>query len=140
MYVEDSAFASSGVEQTEIISVGVSPYTAKEQWVKAIRKAPSSMKFVLTELTKLLTQNNINHIPLDEFDPDGEKLDAGKIKRFLKSSMDRYCEDFAKNKSSCSLPFWSCSIWNNCLPGQRCVDTDVGGFCEDFRQGNLICQ
>ena len=131
----DSAFASSGVEQTEIISVGVSPYTAKEKWVEAIRKAPSSMKFVLTDITKLLTRNNINHIPLDELDPDGKKLDAASIKRFLRFTIERYCN--ITLKEPCPPPE-SCSIWNNCTVGQRCVDdssAENGFHCEDFRQG-----
>ena len=134
-----SAFASIGVEQTEIISVGVSPYTVKEKWVQAIRKAPSSMKFVLTNITNLLTENNINHIPLDEFDPDGEKLDAALLKRFLLLSIDRYCE--ITLRKHCPVPK-SCSIWNNCLAGQRCVDdsSESGFHCnnEDFyRKGNV---
>ena len=134
-----SAFASIGVEQTEIISVGVSPYTVKEKWVQAIRKAPSSMKFVLTNITNLLTENNINHIPLDQFDPDGEKLDAALLKRFLLLSIDRYCE--ITLRKHCPVPK-SCSIWNNCLAGQRCVDdsSESGFHCnnEDFyRKGNV---
>ena len=131
----DSAFASSGVEQTEIISIGVSPYTAKEKWVEAIRTAPSSMKFVLTELTKLFTPNNINHIPLDELDPDGEKLDAALLERFLRFTMERYCN--ITLQEPCPPPK-SCSYWNDCPPGQRCVDDSSakkGFYCEDFRQG-----
>ena len=137
-----SAFASIGVEQTEIISVGVSPYTAKEQWVQAIRKAPSSMKFVLTNITNLLTQNNVNHIPLDEFDPDGEKLDAAKLKWFLKSTVERYCNITLGYPCSRSPPK-SCSFWNDCPPGFRCVDdsSESGFHCtnEDFyRKGNFL--
>ena len=131
----NSAFASSGVEQTEIISQGVSPYTAKEKWVEAIRKAPSSMKFVLTDITKLLTRNNINHIPLDELDPNGKKLDAASLKRFLRFTMERYCN--ITLQEPCPPPK-SCSYWNDCPPGQRCVDDSSakkGFYCEDFRQG-----
>ena len=135
-----SAFASIGVEQTEIISVGVSPYTAKEQWVQAIRKAPSSMKFVLTNITNLLTQNNVNHIPLDEFNPDGEKLNAPKIRRFLKLTVERYCNITLGYPCS---PTKSCSFWNDCPPGFRCVDdsSESGFHCtnEDFyRKGNFF--
>ena len=135
-----SAFASIGVEQTEIISVGVSPYTAKEQWVQAIRKAPSSMKFVLTNITNLLTQNNVNHIPLDEFNPDGEKLNAPKIRRFLKLTVERYCN--ITLGYPCPAPK-SCFIWNNCSVGQRCVDdssAEAGFHCinEDFYRKGIF--
>ena len=135
-----SAFASSGVEQSEIISIGVSPYTAKEQWVQAIRKAPSSMKFVLTEITTLLTGKNINHIPLYESDPDGEKLHAAKLKRFLKLTMERYCN--ITLGYPCPAPK-SCFIWNNCSVGQRCVDdssAEAGFHCinEDFYRKGIF--
>ena len=135
-----SAFASSGVEQSEIISVGVTPYTTKEQWEEAVGKTPSSMKFVLTDITNLFTPNNINHIPLDEFDPDGEKLDAALLKSFLQLSVDRYC-NIVLGKP-CPVPK-SCSIWNDCSPGQRCVDdASTDGFhCKnenDFTKGKCF--
>ena len=71
-----SALSSIGVEQSEIVSVGVLPYTDKEKWIDAIKEAPSSAKFTLTDITNLLTPLNLNHIPLDPDNPDGEMLDA----------------------------------------------------------------
>ena len=106
-----SAFASAGVTQTDIVSFGVLPYENKKDWLDAVLKEPSSVNAVLKEIVELFTPHNLNHIPLDPSNPDGEKLDADLLREFHHVSMERYCDIMLGEPCPVAK---SCAIWNDC--------------------------
>ena len=84
----------------------------------------------LSPIKDLFKAYFLNHIPLDENKPIGEKLDANLLSSFFNVTMDNYCDIILG--APCPVPR-SCSIWNDCSADQKCVDDDseTGFHCEN---------
>jgi len=124
------------LSQTDVISVGALPYSDQEKWIEAIKESPSPVEMTLSPISELLRAPFLNHIPLDQDKPDGEKLDAGLLKSFYDVTLDTYCEIVLG--SPCPVQR-SCTIWNDCNPDQTCVDdnSEAGFHCEN-RECNFV--
>ena len=129
----NAIFGEAGLKQTDVISTGALPYSNKEKWIEAVEKNPSPVKMTLSPITDLLTEQSLNHIPLDPSNPNGEMLDADLIKSFYTSNMGNYCEVMLGGPCR---PVKGCSVWNDCHPDSFCEDDDSDAGFHCYNKGN----
>ena len=136
--------------QSEVLSIGPLPSTDQDLWIKETKLNPSPVDFRLASMTDLFSTNNLEDIPLDPDDEEGEKLDADLLTAFHEGKIEQYCDLMLG--APCQ-PTKGCHVWNDCDVEERCVDDDSekGFACKrkereihldipvSWREDNEIC-
>ena len=137
--------------QSEVFSRGALPSADRNSWIKETKVNPSPVDFRLASITDLFSTHNLEDIPLDPNDEEGEKLNADLLRAFHEDNMEQYCSLMLGQ--SCQTAR-GCHIWNDCDVEQICVDDDsMEGFtCKtkdrgihlnipfSWREENEICE
>jgi len=109
----------NSLRQSEVISLGALPFNDRDFWIRETQVNPSPADFRLVPIASLMKQNNLQDIPLDPNDEEGEKLDADLLRTYYQDTMDEYC-DIMLGKPCPVVK--SCHIWNDCNVGEKCED------------------
>ena len=128
----------NGISRTSVIAIGALPFSDENTWINETKKNPSVTKFKLTPISNIFEDQDeqLRKIPLNPEDPDAGNLDPELLHSFFSNVTLNYC--VMKLGDSCP-DAKGCAIWNNCSPGENCIDdeTEESGFkcrksCSDF--------